>query len=186
MSRSRSTEILKKAREGDSAAAARLLELVYNELRALAAGYLRRYRRRQSLQATDVVHEAYLKLVGQEDVEWQDKTHFVSVAACAMRQVLVDHARKRSSRKRGGGWQRVPLRDTLGLSGKPELDMLCLDEALQKLQRLHGRQARVVELRFFGDLKYDEIAETLGVSARTVESDWYAARAWLHREMGNE
>lgn len=178
------TEILKKSRAGDRTAASELLDLVYDKLRAIARGYLRRGRRHPTLQATDVVHEAYIKLVGQENLGRQDRTHFIAVAASAMRQVLVAYARKRDSKKRGGGWRRVPLRDTLAVSGKPDFDILCLDEALSRLEQLHERQVRVVELRFFGGLTCGEIAESLGVSAKTVEADWYSARAWLHRELG--
>ncbi len=178
------TDILKKSRTGDHAATGELLELVYDKLRAIARGYLHRHRRHQTLQATDVVHEAYMKLVGQENLAWQDRTHFIAIAASAMRQVLVAYARKRDSQKRGGGWNRVPLQDTLALSGRPDLDILCLDEALSRLEQLHERQARIVELRFFGGLTIGEIAENVGMTPKTVEADWYTARAWLHRELG--
>ena len=186
MSQAESTEILKTSRSGDPTATSRLLSLVYDELRRIAAHYVRRGGRQQTLQATEIVHEAYLKLVGQENVEWQDRTHFISVAACAMRQVLIAHARKRSAKKRGGDRLRFPLRDSLAVSGGPDVDLLSLDEALLKLNKLHERQVRIVELRFFGGLTYEEIAATLKVSPKTVETDWYAARAWLHRELGKE
>ncbi len=179
----RNTEILKKARRGDRAASADLLEAVYDKLRLLAAAAMRRERRDHTLEATALVHEAYLKLIDETRVEWQDRAHFVSIAACAMRRILVEHARRRGARKRGGDRQRVPLRDTMALSGKPDLDILALDDALSALEKLDTRMARVVELRFFGGLGFDETASGLGVSARTAKEDWYAARAWLHREL---
>jgi len=140
----------------------------------------------QTLQATDIVHEAYLHLLSGENLEWADRTHFVGIAAAAMRQVIVDYGRRKGALKRGGGGQRIPLRDTLALSKNDVLDVVSLDEALQKLKALHERQARVVELRFFGGLSLKEVAAILDVSLRTVEGDWHTARAWLYRELKEE
>jgi RNA polymerase sigma factor (TIGR02999 family) len=186
MQATQGTEILKRARQGDSTATAKLVELVYDRLRRLARGYVRRNTPHGTLQATDIVHEAYLNLVDQTAVDCNDRTHFVAIAAHAMRQVLAGYARRRGAQKRGGHWKRVPLRDTLALSETPDLDVLALDEALSALEELHERQARVVELRFFGGLDFKEIGGTLGISPRTAEADWYAGRAWLHRELGRE
>ena len=183
---SSNTGILKRAREGDGVASAELTELVYRELRALAARYMRGERRGHTLQGTELVHEAYLNLLDATGVDPHDRTHFLSIAACAMRRVLVEHARKRAARKRGGDRRRIPLRDTLVLSEKPDLDLLHLEEALCALENLDERKARVVELRFFSGLTCEEVASSLGVSLRTVEKDWYVARAFLHRELAGE
>jgi RNA polymerase sigma factor (TIGR02999 family) len=186
MDRSSNTTILKRARQGDADAALRFDRLVYRELRALAAGFMRRERRGHSLAATELVHEAYLNLVDETGVDWHDRTHFLSIAACAMRRVLVEHARKKAAQKRGGDRRRVPLRDKLALSVKEDLDPLHLEEALSALENPDERKARVVELRFFGGLTCKEVASALGVSLRTVEKDWYVARAFLHRELSGE
>ena len=129
------------------------------------------------------VHEAFLNLIDADSVEWQGREHFIATAARAMRRVLVDHGRRRASKKRGGGWERTALEDTFALSGKPALDVLALEEALSRLQALDERKARVVELRFFGGLTNEEAGRVLDVSGRTVEDEWYAARAWLLREL---
>ncbi len=179
-------DVIRKSRCGDGEATSELMELVYDRLRDLAAHYLRQGRRGHTLQATEIVHEAFVNLVGLTDVEWNDRAHFLGVAASAMRQVLGEYARRRGAQKRGGGWQRVPLRDTLSVSNGPELDLLNLDEALSRLGELHERQARVVECRFFSGMTIEEAASALGVSAKTVEADWYAARAWLNRELSEE
>ncbi len=186
MGRASNTGILKRARGGDRVAGAEFTELVYRELRALAANYMRRERRGHTLQGTELVHEAYLNLVDATGVDPRDRTHFMSIAACAMRRVLIEHARKRAARKRGGDRRRVPLRDTLALSERPDVDVLHLEEALSALESLDERKARVVELRFFSGLTCEEVASALGVSLRTVEKDWYVARAFLHRELAAE
>ena len=183
MTQHENTTTLQRSRQGDSAASAELLELVYERLRGLASSYLRKERRHHTLQPTELVHEAYLNIVDHRTVTWQDRAHFVAVAARAMRRILVEHARRRGALKRGGDRQRVPLQDTLALSGRATVDVLGLDEALGGLEQLDGRMARVVELRFFGGLNNEETAASLGVSVRTVENDWFAARAWLHREL---
>jgi RNA polymerase sigma-70 factor (ECF subfamily) len=158
------------------------MPLVYDELRALAESYLQRERPDHTLQATALVHEAYIRLIKQEDVDWQNRAHFFAVAAQAIRRILVDHARGHQSAKRGGDRKRVHLDQDLALPG-PDLELLALDEALGELAHLHERQARIVELRFFGGLSLKEIAEYLGLSSRTVDGDWHMARAWLRGKL---
>ena len=178
--------LLDRASAGDEGAAGRLLELVYEQLRALAASYLRGERAGHTLQPTALVHEAFLRLQAGSPVRYQNHTHFFAVAARAMRQVLVDHARRRAAAKRGGDPERVTLDDGLQLGGDAEsrvIDVLALDEALERLGKLDERQARVVELRFFGGLTIDEAARVLEVSTDTVEDDWAMARAWLKRTL---
>lgn len=150
----------------------------YHALRGLAAAYLHGERRDHTLQPTALVHEAYLKLAASAGV-WKSQTHFQAVAANAMRQILVDHARARKTQKRGGDWLRVTLSADAGAVGGVDVDLLALDEALSQLARLDARKARVVELRFFGGLTCAEAAEEVGVSPKTAEADWYFARAWL-------
>lgn len=177
------TKILKEACEGDDSAVKRLMPLVYDELRALAASYLRHERPDHTLQATALVHEAYVRLIKQEDVEWHNRAHFFGVAAQAIRRILVDHAKGRSRAKRGGGHHRLRLDEGVALFDAPNQDLLALDRALKKLAAVHGRAARVVELRFFGGLNREEVAEFLRISLRTVADDWRLARAWLRREL---
>jgi RNA polymerase sigma-70 factor (ECF subfamily) len=176
------TQILKKASRGDASAVDRLMPLVYEELRALAESYLQRERPDHTLQATALVHEAYLRLIKQEDVDWRNRAHFFAVAAQAIRRILVDHARGHQSAKRGGDRKRVCLDHDLALP-EPDLDLLALDEALEELARLHERQARIVELHFFGGLSLKEVAEYLGLSSRTIDGDWCMARAWLRSKL---
>ncbi len=180
------TQWLKKAGEGDDSAAKHLMPLVYDELRALAESYLKQERPDHTLQATALVHDAYVRLVKQEDVEWKNRAHFFAVAAQAIRRILVDHARGRQRAKRGGDRQRVRLEEDVAFAETPDLDLLALDEAMEQLARLHKRQAQIVELRFFGGLGVKEVAEYLGVSSRTVDGDWSMARAWLRRAMRKE
>jgi RNA polymerase sigma factor (TIGR02999 family) len=156
---------------------------VYVELRALAEAFLRRERAGHTLQPTALVNEAYLRLADKTIVASQGREHFVAVAAETMRRVLVDHARKRAALKRGGGRTRLASGDGLS-SPEPEVDVLALNDALDKLARLDQRHAKVVELKFFGGLGVEQIAWLLGVSHRTVEADWALARAWLRRELG--
>lgn len=177
------TEILAQLRDGDQRAADKLLPMVYDEFRALARHYLAQERMNHTLQPTALVHEAYMKLVDQTRVDWQGKSHFFAVAAQAMRRILVDHARSRQRDKRGGGRARVVLDEAVALSPQKDEDVLALDEALEKLAQVDARQAKVVELRFFGGMNVDEVAQALGVSKRTVEGDWTFARAWLSREL---
>jgi len=177
------TDALGAHAKGDSGAAARLLPLVYNELRALAARFMRREKPDHTLQPTALVHEAYVRLVDESRVDWRGKTHFFALAARQMRRVLIDSARSHQAQKRGGGLGRVTLDEALLPSAGPSFDVFALDEALQRLADLSSRQAQVVELRFFGGLSVEETAQFLGVSAPTVKNDWRAARAWLLREL---
>jgi RNA polymerase sigma-70 factor (ECF subfamily) len=175
--------VLEEMKRGDVRAADKLLPLVYDEFRALARHYLAQERANHTLQPTALVHEAYMKLVDQTRVDWQGRSHFFAVAAQAMRRILVDHARSRQREKRGGGRARVMLDDDVALSPQKDEDVLALDEALQRLAKMDPRQAKVVELRFFGGMSVEEVAQALGVSKRTVEGDWTFARAWLSREL---
>lgn len=177
------TGMLQLAGAGDGSAINRLMPLVYEELRALAESYLARERPDHTLQATALVHEAYVRLVKQENVQWRGRAHFFAVAAQAIRRILVDHARGHLRIKRGGDRRRVQLEEEAALFDHPDLDLLALDEAMQKLAKLHERQAQIVELRFFGGLGLKDVADFLGVSQRTVEGDWSMARAWLRREL---
>ena len=180
------TRILERASHGDDSAIRRLMPLVYGELRALAQSYLERERPDHTLQATALVHEAYVRLIRQENVEWQNRAHFFGIAAQAIRRILMDHARQHDRVKRGRGFQRVRLDDDIALLNHEEMDLIALDHALGRLADFHERAARVVELRFFGGLSRKEAAEFLGVSVRTVGDDWKLARAWLRRELADE
>jgi len=164
--------------------AEQLLPLVYNEMRALAAGYFRDERIAHTLQPTALVHEAYLRLVDQKRVDWQGRTHFFAVGACIMRRILIDHARGHGRAKRGADWQRVLLTDTLTGAGSPDLEVLELNDALEALAALDPQQSEIVELRFFGGLTVEEVAHLLGVSKRKVEGDWTHAKAWLKSRIG--
>ena len=167
---------------GDTGAQSRLIEAVYAELRRLARGYLRRERRDHSLRPTALVNEAYLKLVDQRRVQWQNRTHFFAIAAHVMRRILVDHARAHQAQKRGAG-HRVPLDDVeLGFD-PPGVNVVALDLALQRLSNTYPRQGQLVELKFFGGLTVEEVAAVLKVSPITVKRDWALAKAWLHREL---
>ena len=177
------TELLLRASEGDRESIDRLLPLVYDELRRLAEHQLHSERRDHTLQATALVHEAYMSLVDQTRVQWKNRAHFFAVAAQAIRRILVDHARSKQRAKRGGGWKRVDLDDQSSAAAEPSDDLVSLDSALTAFADEHPDQARVVEMRFFGGLTADETARVLGVSTRTVERRWQYARAWLHRAL---
>lgn len=178
------TRILGELSNGDGRAAERLMPLVYDEFRALAASYFARESSGHTLQPTALVHEAYLRLVDQNAVQWHGRNHFFAVGAILMRRILVDHARGRSAAKRGGGEARVALREDLGLAAELPLDeVLDIDRVLQKLATLDPRQAKIVELRCFAGMGMDEIAATLEVSPRTVDGEWKMVRAWLRREL---
>jgi len=179
------TDLLGAWSAGDETARSLLIDAVYNELRGLARGYLRRERPDHSLAPTALVHEAYLKLIDQRQVRWQNRAHFFAIAAHVMRRILVDHARTRGSAKRDGG-QRVPLEDGQAVMDPPEVDVLDLDAALEKLSSLDSRQSELVELRFFGGLTVDEAAAVMGVAPATVTVIGQLARAWLFRELGGE
>lgn len=179
------TMVLMQLGRGDAAASERLLPLVYQELRALAASHFRYQQPDHTLQPTALVHEAFVRLIDQTHAEYNGRAHFFAVAATAMRQILTDHARRKKADKRGGEWKKVSL-EAAGSKGiaTSDIDIVALDEVLSKLQELDPRRHRVVELRFFGGLSVDEAAHVLGVSKTTVESDWRSARAWLSMELG--
>ena len=177
------TELLLAWRGGDGDALAVLTPMVHDELRRLARLYMARERPGHPLQATELVNEAYLRLTDSSRVQWQDRGHFLAVAAQAMRRVLVDVARDRHARKRGGDWRRITLDEALIVGGGPNVDLIALDEALCRLGALDPRKVQVVELRFFAGLSLEDAASALGVSADTVGRDWTAAKAWLLREL---
>jgi RNA polymerase sigma factor (TIGR02999 family) len=178
------TQLLLDWSRGDRAALDRLMPLVYRELRTLAGRTLRHERSGHTLPPTALVHEAYLKLVDQRQVRWHDRAHFFAVAAQIMRRILVDYARRHGAAKRGSGEPRLPLEEADGAAAAaPVVDWLALDRALDRLGALDARQARIVELRFFGGLTIDETAEVLRVSPATVTNDWSLARGWLYREL---
>lgn len=171
--------------EDADAAAAALLPLVYDQLRALAASYFARQPVGHTLQPTALVHEAYLKLAGGQNAQWESRAHFFAVAARAMRQILMNHARDKAAAKRGGGWHKITLDEAVTPPGSAsrEIDLIALDDALEKLAGLSERQARIIELRYFGGLTIDETAHVLGLGTTTVEDDWHLAKAWLRREL---
>ncbi len=169
--------------DGRREAADQLLTLVYDELRSLAAAHLRDERKGHTLQPTALVHEAYLRLIGQTEVNWQSKAHFFAVAATVIRRVLVDHARRTNAAKRGGDYQRTAIELANCESTPDQVDLPNLDYALDKLAKTDERKSRVVELRYFAGLSIPETAEVLGVSHATIERDWRLARAWLYDEL---
>ncbi len=178
------TRILSQIEQGDPAAAERLLPLVYDELRKLAAQRLGQEKPGQTLQATALVHEAYIRLVDiEESAQWNSRGHFFGAAAEAMRRILVEQARHKGTMKAGGGRQRVNLTDVDPEIGGPQVDLLALDEALAKLEQEEPRRAELVKLRFFAGLTNQQAAEALGVSASTAHNDWAYARSWLRVEM---
>lgn len=178
------TVILNRIGEGDERAVDELLPLVYTELRGIAEHALRGERSGHTLQATALVHEAYLRLVGTERMAFEGRAHFLAAGAQSIRRVLIDHARRRGREKRGGGWRRVSMDGSDPADGGRWVDVVDLHEALTHLAQVSERQARLVELRFFGGLTNEEAAVVLGVSLRTVTGDWAMARAWLRRELG--
>ena len=181
------TELLVKWSAGDADALEKLLSIVYAELRRMADHYLRREQSDHTLQATALVHEAYLRLVKAQGLEWQNREQFFGISANLMRQILVDHARTTRALKRGGKDSDLPLLDeSLTLSSKSDEDLLLLDEALDKLSALDAQAARIVELRYFAGLTIEETARVLQVSPMTVKREWATARAWLHREISGD
>jgi RNA polymerase sigma factor (TIGR02999 family) len=177
------TRLLAAWSQGDPLALEKLTQLVYEELRRLAHRYMAQQRGDHTLQTTALVHEAYLRLAGQGEPHYQNRSHFLAVAARAMRQILVDHARSALRQKRGAGVERVELDEAAWVSAAPTREILDLNEALEKLATLDARKAQVVELRYFGGLKQEEIAEALNVSEVTVRRDWTFSRAWLYAEL---
>ncbi len=177
------TQALAELAGGDPRAANRLMPLVYDELRRLARQYLRRESNGHTLEPTALVHEAFLRLVGQADASWENRVHFFAVAAQAMRHILVDHARGRRAEKRGGARHKLPLERVAPAAWERDDYLVALDEALGKLAAIDAVQCRIVELRFFAGLTIDETARALNVSPSTVQRDWLMARGWLHREI---
>ena len=178
------TAMLHDWSDGKQQALDALLPLVYDELHRQAAHYLRRERAGHTLQTTALIHEAYLKLIDQREVNWQNRTHFFGIAAQAMRRILVDYAKARHREKRGGADGNLPLEAaTLAVSGEREIDLEELDQALTRLAAMDKRQASIVELRYFGGLSIEETAEVLRISPATVKSDWNVAKAWLRHEI---
>jgi len=177
------TQILLKWRDGDNAALEELMPLVHDELRRLAVRYLRHERANHTLQPTALVNEAYMRLVGQQKVEWQSRAQFYGLASTLMRHILVDYARKNQTAKRGGDLHRVSLESTNQTALDPQIEFLAVHEALERLATFDLQKSRIVELRFFGGLSIDEIAEVLRIGHATVERDWKLARAWLRREL---
>lgn len=174
------TRLLKDWGNGDSTALDQLMPIVYDELRAIAARYLRRERQDHTLQPTALVNEAYLRLIDQKQVEWQNRAHFMGVAAKMMRWILVDHARTHNRVKRGSGAQRVSLDEAVAVAEERTADLIELDRALDELEAFDERKCRVVEMRYFGGLSVEETAEVLNVSLITVARDWKLAKAWLY------
>jgi RNA polymerase sigma factor (TIGR02999 family) len=180
------TDLLLQACAGDAAALAHVFPLVYDELRQLAHRQLQRESSGHTLSTTALVHEAYIRLIDQTRVQWNGRAHFMAIAATAMRRILVDRARSHRALKRGGPLRRVPL-ESLDLAAEDRADvLLALNDALDRLQQLNERQARVVECRFFGGMTEEETAEALGIGLRTAKRDWAKARSWLYQEINPE
>ena len=177
------TILLAELKKGDKEAASKLIPIVYDELRRLAGSYMRNERSDHTLQATALVHEAYLKLIEQRSVDWQSRAHFLGIAAQVMRRILLDHARGHLREKRGGGERALPIEEALVFAPEQSLDLVKLDQALERLTKLDPRQGKIVELRFFGGLTVEQTAELLRISPKTVKRDWSVAKAWLHGEL---
>jgi RNA polymerase sigma-70 factor (ECF subfamily) len=177
------TMLLSALTRGDEAAASKLMPVVYNELRKLAGAYMRRERVDHTLQATALVHEAYIKLIDQRSVNWQSRAHFFGVSAQLMRRILIDHARGHTRDKRGGELKKVSLDEVFVFSERQADELLAVDDSLNLLAKIDPRQARVVELRFFGGLSVEEAADVLGVSPKTVKREWSVAKAWLAADL---
>jgi RNA polymerase sigma-70 factor, ECF subfamily len=177
------TRLLIELTEGNHAAVDALLPLIYDELRSLAANYLRRERPDHTLQPTALVHEAYLRLVDQMHVNWQNRAHFFGIAAQMMRRILIDHARSRDAGKRGQAFQKISLDENIDKAAERSAELIALDDALNELAEIDEQKSRIVELRYFGGLTFEETAEVLGVSAVTVKRHWRMAKAWLYGQM---
>ena len=177
------TQMLHDWSHGDREVLDKLVPVVYEELRRQAARYLKRERPGHTLQTTALIHEAYIRLIDQKNVHWQNRAHFYAISAKLMRRILVDHARSRQAAKRGGSDIKLPLEEAMIASEGREVDLVALDEALERLAAIDPQQSRVVELKFFSGMSVEETAEVLGVSTRTVKRDWNVAKAWLRREI---
>ena len=180
------TALLADWSAGNKAALEALTPLVYDELRRLARRYLARERKDHTLQSTALVHEAYLKLIDQKNVRWQNRAHFFAIASQMVRRILVDHARAHPAEKRGSGAPKLSLDEAIGVPERREIEMLSLDDAMKTLAKVDPQQAKIVELRFFGGLSIEETAEVVGVSPATVKRDWVSAKAWLFRELSRD
>lgn len=179
------TELLVAWGKGDKAALDELMPVVYDELRRLAQNYLRRERTGHTLQTTALVHEAYLRLVDQKSVNWQNRAQFFGIAAQMMRRILINHAKDRNAKKRQGYATRVSLDDAVSFFENRELDLMALDEALDELGALDPQQTQIVELRFFGGLTIEEVSEVLGISTATTKREWDSAKLWLRRQLSS-
>jgi RNA polymerase sigma factor (TIGR02999 family) len=180
------TRLLGQLHDGNHQAASELVPLIYSELHQLAASCMRRERPSHTLQATALVHEAYIRLLGQRDVDWQNRSHFFGIAAQVMRRVLLDYARKHHAVKRGGAHDKFRVDEALLVAEDRLEAVLTIDESLSRLEKIDGRQSRIVELRYFAGLNVDETAAALGISTATVKREWQFAKAWLQREMDRE
>lgn len=177
------TRLLEAAHRGDGDALTRVAAMMYDELRALASDILRNERPNQTIRTTALVNEAFVRLAGRNNVHWENRSHFMAVAARAMRSILVDYARARNAQKRGGNWQRQPLDDVIHEIEVEQIELLALDDALTRLDAIAPRKCRVVEMRYFAGLSIEQTAAALGISHGSVENDWSFARTWLRREL---
>ena len=180
------TQILIELKSGETDALDELLPLVYVELRRLANSYLKRERSDHTLQPTALVHEAYIRLVGQKSIEWENRAHFFGVSARLMREILIEYARARNRQKRGGEFKTmIAFDDAVSFSSEPQFDVVAIDEALSKLEQLDERQARIVEMKFFGGMTIEEIAEVLDISPATVKREWSTAKLLLYKMLND-
>jgi RNA polymerase sigma factor (TIGR02999 family) len=177
------TQLLANWSQGDQGALDKLMPLVYGELRRLASSHLRRERSNHTLQSTALVHEAFMRLVNQQDVQWRNRAHFYAIAAQMIRRILVDYARSQHAEKRGSGAVKLALDDAMAVPQQADMDLLGLNDALDQLAELDARQSRIVELRFFAGLSIEETAEVMNLSPASIKREWNTARAWLFREM---
>lgn len=181
------TQMLIELTDGNAEVVERILPHIYDELRRLAGSYLRRERSDHTLQPTALVHEAYIKLIDQKKVKWQNRAHFFGIAAQVMRRILMDHARKHNADKRGGDYEKLPIEEEiLVVSHEKSAELIALDDALQALAELDEQKAKIVELRYFGGLSIEETAEVMGVSVPTINRQWRMAKAWLYSQVSND
>ena len=179
------TQLLKEIQSGDKAALDQMLPLVYGELKKLASYQLRRERSNHTLQPTALVHEAYMRLINQREVDWRDRAHFFGLASQMMRRILVNHALANKAEKRGGSEVILSLDEVLNFSAQPGVDITLLDDALNRLERIDPQQSKIIELRFFGGLTVEEVAEVLNISSSTIKREWRIAKAWLYEQLVN-
>ncbi len=179
------TRLIQEYSRGNEIALNRIMPVIYDELKKISSRYLREEYRNHTFQTTELVHEAYIKLVGAQDIAWENRAHFFGIAAQSMRQILVDHARHRKAKKRGGGKTKLSLDESLIAAGEVDEQILNLDDALKKLESVDERSSKIVELRYFSGLTIEETAEVLDISTSTVKRDWNFAKAWLYREIQN-